>query len=321
MPVSPHIIEGHVQAWEAKLGFGHRRHWPSRLFRHEVLENAVEVLRSGALLSRSDAFEMMQRDVAPEEIINLNNLAHRFARLYFRPRTPTQYRIEGIRKPDEIWNGRHAPVIFMFVFYSRALLSRPTVHFSRGNMQAPNAEILDGDDAFGSLLFEKVYHEGAYLPENADIKLWRCAEVLVESPLILDESLEAVVCRSDAERRTLLNALGGHAQLWTDRIRVMTQPGYFNAEYAFVESVDLAADGVKVRFHPRVRLPMECPVQLSIWNTQNPLDRRDFGIQSLDLRQRWSFPFQPTKGDYHVEIRLEGELAYRSILSFDVGPF
>lgn len=321
MSVSNHIIEEHVQAWEAKLGFGHRRHWPSRLFRHEVLENAVEVLRSGALFSRVHAQGAMQRDVAPEDIINLNHLAHEYARLYFRPRTPTQYRIEGIRRPEEIWNGRHAPVMFMFVFQSRLLLSRPTVHFSRGNMQAANAEILDGDEAFRSLTFEKIYHEGAYPPEHADIKLWRCAEVLVESPLVLDDALEAVVCRSDAERKSLLFALGNDAANWTDRIRVMTQPGYFNAEFAFIESVDLAADGVKVRFHPRVKMPMECMVQLSIWNMANALDRRDFPNQPLDMRQRWNFPFEPQQADYQVEIRLEDELAYRSALSFVLGPF
>ena len=269
MPVSPELIEQHVQAWETRLSFGHRRHWPSRLFRHEVLENSVELLRSGALLSRSDAVALMKRDVAPEDIINANGLAHQFARIYFRPRTPTQYRIEGIRKPAEIWNGRHAPVIYMFVFRSRELLTRAGVHFSRGNMQVADAEVLDGDVAFQALSFDKIYHEGPYSPENADIKVWRCAEVLVESPLPLDEALEAIVCRSDAERKTLLYALGDAGAHWSEKIRVMTQPGYFNAEYAFVESVDLAGDGVKVRFHPRVKVPAEASIALSISQVEN----------------------------------------------------
>ena len=259
--------------------------------------------------------------MAPEEIINANNLAHGFARLYFRPRTPTQYRIEGIRKPNEIWNGRHAPVIYMFVFKSRSLLTRAGVHFSRGNMQVADAEVLDGDEAFRSLVFEKIYHEGFYPPEHADIKVWRCAEVLIESPLILDDALEAVVCRSDAERKTLLYYLGGHAEQWADRVRVMSQPGYFNAEYAFVESVDLAAEGVQVRFHPRVHLPAKGTVSLSIHELTNPVNRRDFSGLQLDLRTRWNFPFIPTPGEYEVQISLEGELAYKNVLAFDPNPF
>lgn len=321
MPVSEGLIEEHVQAWEAKLGFGHRRHWPSRLFRHEALENAIKILELGSILSRNHATDVLQRDVAPDEIINSNHLAHRFARLYFRPRTPTQYRIEGIRKPEEIWNDRHAPVIFMFVFKSRILLNRETVHFSKGNMQVPDAEILDGDDSFRSLIFEKIYHEGSYGQENADIKVWRCAEVLIESPLVLDESLEAIVCRSDAERKTLIFMLGDYSINWADKIMVMTQPGFFNAEYAFVESVDLAGDGVKVRFHPRVKAPVDSEVRLSISNVTNPFDRRDFRRQSLDLRVRWNFAFEPEVADYLVEIEIEGELAYRNTLRFEADPF
>lgn len=186
MAVSLGLVEEHIHTWEAKLSFGHRRHWPSRLFRHEALENAVNVLRTGQLLSRTHAGGNLARDVAPSEIISANDLAHDYTRLYFRPRTPTQYRIEGIRRPDEVWNGRHAPVIYMFVFRKKELLTRPQVHFSRGNMQAQGAEILDGDAAFQSLNFDKIFHEGPYAPEDADIKIWRCAEVLTESPLILD---------------------------------------------------------------------------------------------------------------------------------------
>lgn len=320
MPVSIELIDEHVQTWESRLSFGHRRHWPSRLFRHEALENAVEVLRAGHLLSRADANDRMVRDIAPAEIIAANDIAHNFTRLYFRPRTPTQYRIEGIRRQDEVWNGRHAPVIFMFVFKKRLLLSRPQVYFSNGNMQAAGAEILDGDEAFASLAFDKIFHEGSYSPEHADIKVWRCAEVLTESPLLLDDALEAVVCRSDAERKTLLFALGQDSARWADRIRVMSQPGYFNAEYAFVEAVDLNPEGVKVVFHPRIRIPSEGRVSLSVCRSDNILDRRDFKDRELDLRKVWNFGFPLSAGQYMVEIHLESELAYRNILDFDVNP-
>jgi ssDNA thymidine ADP-ribosyltransferase, DarT len=272
-------------------------------------------------LSRRDAQALLRRDVAPDEIINANHAAHAYARLYFRPRTPTQYRIEGIRRPDEIWNGKHAPVIYMFVFKSRELLTREGVHFSRGNMQVPGTEILDGDDHFGGLNFSKIYHEGSYGLDDADIKIWRCAEVLVDSPLNLDDCLEAIVCRSDAERKTLLHILGDVADAWASKVQVLSQPGFFNAEYAFVESVDLSSDGVHVRFHPRVKLPMEAKVDLTIWKEDNPLGRRDFRQLELDIRKNWRFPFELEDGLYQIEIKIEGELAYKNALQFSLAPF
>lgn len=321
MGVSQKTITAHIQEWEAKLGPGYRKRWPSRLFRHEALENVVELLKAGQLLSRNDAQCLIKRDVAPDEIINANNLAHSYSRLYFRPKTPTQYRIEGIRRPEDIWNGKHAPVLYMLVFRAEKILTRGSTRFSRGNMQAANAEILNGDNAFGELDFRKIYHEGSYSQDEADIKVWRCAEVLCESPLIFDDCLEAIVCRSDAERRTLLYKLGNDRENWSPKIRTVTQPGYFNAEYAFVESVDLNSDALTVKFHSRRRLPFETWVEVEI----NPLDSLEgpvlFERKERDLRKRWNFLYKPAEGRYTAKIWIDDELAYESQLEYFEEPF
>lgn len=321
MAVSPEVLEEHILEWEGKLSPSYRARWPSRLFRHEALENAVELLRSGQVLSRNDATDLMKRDVAPSEIIQASIIAHDYARLYFRPRTPTQYRIEGIRRPEEIWHERHAPMLFMFVLKARDILPRPDVCFSKGNMQVTGAELLQGDDAFATLDFRKIYHEGGYPPEEADIKVWRCAEVLCTSPLELDECLEAVVCRSDAERKTLLNALGNDAAEWSNIIRVVTQPGYFNAEYAFVESVDLNPVGVVVKFHPRRRLPLATWVELHVDALDDLAGSIHFQKQELDLRSVWNFKFTPQAGRYLITIWIDDELAYKGVLEYSEAPF
>lgn len=321
MTVSAAVLEAHILQWEARLNPSYRARWPSRLFRHETLVNAVELLKSGQLLSRRDAENVMVRDIAPDAIINLNHAAHEYARLYFRPKTPTQYRIEGIRRADEVWNDRHAPILYMFVLKSREVLSRSNVYFSRGNMQIPGTEMFQGDEAFATLDFRKIYHEGSYPPEEADIKVWRCAEVLCESPLQLDDCIEAVVCRSDAERRTLLHLLGNAAPAWSARIRTVTQPGYFNAEYAFVESVDLNASGVGVKFHPRRKLPMATWVQLTIEPINSLVGPLNFARQELDLRTVWNFNSPMTPGSYRVTIFIDDELAYQSVLEYAEIPF
>jgi hypothetical protein len=321
MTITEGVLEAHILQWEARLNPGYRGRWPSRLFRHETLENAVELLKSGRILSRRDAAGLMRRDVAPEEIINLNQVAHDYARLYFRPKTPTQYRIEGIRRADEIWNDRHAPVLYMLVLKSRAILTRGDVCFSRGNMQIPGTPVLHTNEDFATLDFRKIYHEGGYPPEDADIKVWRCAEVLCLSPLMLNDCLEAVVCRSDAERKTLLDSLGGDAIGWAPLIRTVTQPGYFNAEYAFVESVDLNAGGVSVKFHPRRKLPMETWVQLSLQPLDMLIGSIDYARQELDLRKLWNFNYNMVPGRYRVTIYVDDELAYRSVLEYAEIPF
>lgn len=324
MGISQGRIDRHVADWNARFGRTPKARWPSRLFRHESLENAVRVLRSGELRSRNDAADELVRDVAPAEIIGADHRAHQFARLYFRPKTPTQYHIEGIRKPTECrFPGKHAPVLFMFVFRSAVLMIRDDVRFSNGNMQAGCA-ILDGDAGFDALDFRKIYHEGPYNredPANADITVWRCAEVLCESPLVLDEALEGVVCRSHAERQFLLHELGDAADVWRDRIKILSKPGYFNADYAFVESVDFQADGLHVRFHPRRHLPMDASVEARVSSLTDLTRHFSWPLQSLDLRKRWKFLFEVVPDQYAVEISVDGEVAYRNHTSFSLDPF
>jgi hypothetical protein len=133
--------------------------------------------------------------------------------------------------------------------------------------------------------------------------------------------LEAVVCRSDAERKTLLDALGDAAPAWSDRVRVVSQPGYFNAEYAFVESVDLNSDAVTVKFHSRRRLPMATWVQLHVDALDDLAGSVHFQKQELDLRTLWNFTFKPKPGRYRVTIWIDDELAYKSVLEYSEAPF
>jgi hypothetical protein len=169
-------------------------------------------------------------------------------------------------------------------------------------MQAADAEILNGDPAFNSLDFRKIYHEGAYSQEEADIKVWRCAEVLTASPLELDGALEGVVCRSDAERKTLLHMLGPERQKWASKVKTVTQPGYFNADYAFVESVDLNSDAVAVKFHARKTAPVETWVKVKVTPLDQLIGTITFERRQRDLRKRWNFQFNPDPGRYRVRI-------------------
>lgn len=100
----------------------------------------------------------------------------------------------------------HAPVLIMLVFDARPVLSLENIRFSNSNMQTGAIE-QNTETFFQTIPFEKVYHEGA-LGGDRSIIAHRCAEVLAPSPLTLEGKLKWIYCRSEAEKMTLLQALG-----------------------------------------------------------------------------------------------------------------
>jgi len=188
MGLNKEFLDTHIVEWENKLkgpAYPHREKWPRHLFHHAPLENAVNILTSGQLLSRTDSDTMRARDVAAQGVIDHSQRAHKFARLYFRPRTPTQYHIEGIRKFGECQYGEnaHAPVLIMLIFDARLVLSLQGVCFSNSNMQTG---VIEGSTTafFLNIPFDKVYHEGG-IGGDRSITSHRCGEVLAPSPMAI----------------------------------------------------------------------------------------------------------------------------------------
>lgn len=155
----------------------HRGKWPARLFHHSPVENAADILTAGTLRSRNDPLNPRRADIAAPGVIDACDIAHDYARLYFRPRTPTQYNIEGIRRANECAYGprAHAPILVMLVFDARRALTQPGVRVSNGNMQVGGVIHDETEAFFAALPFEKIFHEGAYPADQGDIKFHRCA--------------------------------------------------------------------------------------------------------------------------------------------------
>jgi hypothetical protein len=212
-------------------------------------------------------------------------------------------------------------MLYMFVFSLPAVFQNSATRFSRGNMQVAAAEVLDGNESFRSLDFAKIYHEGAYGPGDEDIRVWRCAEVLVPGSLPLDGTLEAVHCRSDAERRTLIHKLGQLSEEWSKRIVIADAPAYFNSEYAYCESVDIDTNGVRIKFHPRKFPPNDAKVKVDIWRLFGERDGYSFFNNELDIRKSWKFKVELEPGPYLVRCWIDDELAYEAELENSVDPF
>jgi hypothetical protein len=323
MALSEAVAAAHIAHWQAQLNqpwYNHRRHWPECLFHHAPLENAVAILASGMLRSRNDPANPRPRDVAAREVNAAREHAHDRVRLYFRPKTPTQYHIEGIRKPGECRFGEetHAPVLVMLILDAQRILTLPGTRFCDRNMQRGDAAPGETEAYFASIPFEKVYHEG---PTGGDesIRSHRCAEVLPTSPLDLGECLRAVFLRSEPERDTLLNMLGDQRGRWADRCFVSDALKVFEKRYSFVQDISLSHEGVVFTLNPRAD---RCGAKISIqvWNMGGQFvtrfDHPD--LAAAPPEGSWIYNHPLADGVYRVRVEIEDQLAYDACIP--LGP-
>ena len=323
MTISDEVFENHAEKWSKILAKGYyqyRRNWPRRLFRHEPVENAALIINSGQLLSRVQARGKIARDIADAQVLATQKAAHSKARLYFRPLNPTQYHVEGIRRAGDFFNGdptNHAPVLVIFVFESKYILQTEGVMFSDGNMQRNETEVYSDEAEFISLPFDQIYHTGPY-SSGEDIKRRRCAEVLLPSPLALDDRLQAVMCRSPAERSFLLHLLTPERrETWANRVRVYSEPGLFEDRFLYVKTVTLSSGElgatVKLR-HDGARFKIRMKVSGS---------GVDHDGEGSGTGGAWRLALNPRlgPGDYLVELWLDDCLAYQALSHLDEAPF
>ena len=330
MALSEECIDKHIKHWEQSLSnsrYPWTSKWPSRIFRHDPIENIVQILESGSLLSRDDSNEIRTRDIAARDVINSTDEPHQFVRLYFRPRTPTQYHVEGIRKTTECYQTDTSCLIGLMIFQSRNLLSRSDVKFSDMNMQSSAVSVGFSEEFFNTNIdFSSVYHHG-WQGSSESIRKARCAEVLLESPLSIHDCLQHIYCRTNAERDTLLHLLSREtSERWRDKILVSDDMKLFERKYCFVDDVYITRTGVIANLSPRDdnnNISIDISI-LNIETGQNVYSYRnvDFHPRPQSGKKGWIFKFDVTPNNhYHVCINMENCIAYDNILSFRDLPF
>ena len=320
MALSEAFVGQHIARWEAALTgprYAHRRHWPSHLFHHAPVENAAVILRDGCLRSRNDGANQRPRDVAAPGVIDAREHAHDSVRLYFRPKTPTQWHIEGIRKPDDNYKygtDAHAPVLVMFLLDAQSVLTRPGVRFSDKNMQLAGTVPGDSEAYFSKIPFVKVFSEGG---TGGDKSLTdaRCAEVLAPSPLPLAGTLRGICLRSEPERETLLHMLGDQRGEWERFCHVSDALKVFQKEFTFVDVLRLTSEGVIFRLNSR-KDEQKIELQIDVWDSKGrhvvEFCHKAHAPVPPDPRRNWILQNALMHDMYFVEVRLEGHLAYQS---------
>lgn len=186
-------------------------------YHYTDVTNAVNIVSAGAIFSRNEAIRqnLMRNKNADEGVVNLNELAHNYARLYFRPKTPTQYHNEGykhtsFRMSDP--NSANVPVPVFFVFDLKKLLANPNVQFVPRGLAGTNPNRpIGGVENFSKLEFQYIYHKSSlygYDDETKrDIIKLRHTELVVPNELELEPYLEKIVFRNEIELQTFVTSL------------------------------------------------------------------------------------------------------------------
>lgn len=189
----------------------YNRIWPQYAFHMAGLENALSILDHGYIFSRKKAKELdaMVSDNASGDVIGHTDAqVKKYARFYFRPKTPTYYHMEGYHQEGLRYNKEQCvniTVPVLFVFDLETLLCDPKTVFNGTNASGHGFNPQRGMEAFASLHFDKIYNERS--SDRNVILNYRHAEVLYPEMYPIAKSLKMIVCRNRWDMITLKTEL------------------------------------------------------------------------------------------------------------------
>ena len=199
------------------------RWWPQYAYHFTDVENAVGILSEGLLFSRYDAkrFNLMKNDNASRQVIDMtSSQVTTDVRFYFRPKTPTQYHNEGYKHPELRYSGdvnANVPVPIFFAFDLATLLNSG-VQFSEMSQAGCGATLYKTPEEFAAFNFAQIYKDG-YMENPDEEKRYRQAEIITSGPFRIDSCLEAVLCRNECEKITLLYLLRSKSSKTYDKYK------------------------------------------------------------------------------------------------------
>jgi len=297
-----------------------RRWWPRLLFHYTDIQNAVGILSSGYLYSRQyleDERLLAVSSGSDEVLAGTHSDIKNYVRLYFRPKTPTQYHAEGIKSARNLsrssFPDAHCPVPVFLLFDSAEILCREDSLFSDRGLASWIHQIMSTAQELENLDWPKIYHTGPFdsrKPEEASIVSLRMAEVIVPHRLDL-EGLKWIYCRSEAEKDTLLYLLTEDDRHQYERkIVATTRSGLFYRRHTFLESVRMDSQAAHLAFSPDTQSPGPFNLQAIIRSGQNMRqnENSEFLLQQGKYRWKIDVGFD----DYELEIRLDGHTIYRN---------
>ena len=284
-----------------------RKWWPNFLYHFTDVHNASRILCDGYIWSRQKAEEkkIMANDNASHAVIESTDQDNKcYGRLYFRPLTPTQFHNEGY-KPKEVRNlDASCPVPIFLCLSANAILEFPGTKFAEKGLSGRRHDIKSGVEEFEKLNFRKIYHDGYYTSEESDIKEYRHSEVIHENGFPVEPFLKGILCRSEAERETLLFLLGQYSmRLYnTYKSKIIYNPKlhcfYHNGIY--IKRVNVLGNKMRIEFNdPELR---------KLSPTKEP----------IDLKIQIEISYRLINGQVLEVVMGEGNLDYNSVRSCEI---
>ena len=305
------------EAWLGKQ----RKRWPDFLFHFTDIRNAVSILNRRYLFSRAEA---RRRGIdfassASSKIISWTAPAIKDSvRFYFRPETPTTYRMEGFKPLNKRYEDAHCPVPIYFLFDMREIISLNATRFSAGSLARGEYRLFTTADEFIQLPFRDIYHNTPYSPEDKDRYVnANQAEVIYPRIISLDH-LKYIYCRSSAERETLQNLLPPAVwKRWETKVMVNKKRKLFSKECLYIEDVTLTKESADIRFRlPKKREhygPFKIRVDLTDPRTRRcsyHFQREYSNIVTELTNARLNPSFGKNLSNYDVSVSIDGRLAY-----------
>ncbi|MGL9815786.1 DarT ssDNA thymidine ADP-ribosyltransferase family protein [Enterococcus sp. DIV0098] len=217
------------------------------LYHFTDILNAVSILKTKKVLSRNEVIAngLMNSDNASADVINGSPIvAKESARFYFRPKTPTQYRNEGVLSQAELDNSvlkAHCPIPVFFLFSASEILGTDGVFFTEESLaKHHDVKLKSTLEEFKKLPFKEILHNRPYPPENKQLmNMRRQAEVVCNAGMSLD-ALKGIIVRSVPEKEFLLSLLSEkEKEYYSDLIFIDSKKLLFFGSRAYLSKVTL----------------------------------------------------------------------------------
>lgn len=205
-----------------------RKWWSDYIYHFSHITNVANILNINQLKSRAEIKRNQPMDYSDNASLGViegtNFDVHEYVRFYFRPLTPTQYNNEGIRSRSESnqYNA-HCPVPVFLLFDTDILEDENTLFTYESLASRREVKRYNSINDFINAPFRDIYHKGPISLEedSRTIKKRRHAEVLIKDSSDLT-FLKWIVCRTEAEKETLINMMDGISRfLFLNRIIVL----------------------------------------------------------------------------------------------------
>ena len=180
--------------------------WTGYVYHFTHLENAVMILRDRALKSRSQIMSPEAKDSAALDVIEHTDMeVFSYARLYFRPHTPTQFCNENLGNELNSERYGNIPVCPVPVFFRidlRQLLSIPDLPWgvSLGSMASRHTEYGSSMDIIRRFDFRGVYEDSRMERGKSSSQHEFLIENQLDLSLLPDEAITLIYQDANAQR-------------------------------------------------------------------------------------------------------------------------